>query len=266
MVIDCHVHLSQFGHEGQSYAEIRDSLLSSMERSGIALSFVLADSEPNTLVSDMDTTCKVVGGYPKLKMLGSISPLTHDPGTVIERLDALARDKVIIGIKLYPGFELFYPDDESCHAIYELCVTHNMPVLFHSGESMNETWREKYNHPREIAKVGSRFPSLKIIIAHFAQPHLTDCRDVILAYPNVHGDISGLAHPEVIEFCGKEDIHQPLQDVASKQPEKVLFGTDWPICDVGDHLQLVSSLKVSDSAKSLILWENAQRIFNLERV
>lgn len=266
MVIDCHVHLSQYNHEGQTYAEIRDSLLSSMEQSGIALSFVLADSEPNTLVSDLDTTCEVVRGYPKLQMLGSLSPLIRDPGIVIEKLDALARDKVIIGIKLFPGFELFYPDDESCHAIYELCVTHNMPVLFHSGESMNEPWREKYNHPREIAKVASRFPPLKVIIAHFSQPHLTDCRDVILAYPNVHGDISGLAHSEVIELCGKENIHQVVQDVVSKQPRKVLFGTDWPICDVGDHLQFVSSLKVSGSAKSLILCENARRIFNLEGV
>ncbi len=65
MIIDCHVHLSQFGHEGQSYAEIRDSLLSSMEQSGIAMSFVLADSEPNTLVSDLDITCRVVDGYPR---------------------------------------------------------------------------------------------------------------------------------------------------------------------------------------------------------
>jgi predicted TIM-barrel fold metal-dependent hydrolase len=237
-----------------------------MEQSGIAISFVLADSEPNTLVSDLDTTCKVVGRCPKLKVLGSISPLICDPGTVIGRLDALACDKAIIGVKLYPGFELFYPDDESCHAIYELCVAHNMPVLFHSGESMNEPWREKYNHPGEIAKVASRFPPLKIIIAHFSQPHLMDCRDVILEYPNVHGDISGLAHPEVMELCGKEIIHQVVHDVASTQPGKVLFGTDWPICDVGDHLQLVSSLKISDSTKSLILWENARRLFNLEGV
>ena len=263
MVIDCHVHLCQVGHEGQTYAQIRDSLLSSMEQSGIDLSCVLADSEPDTPCSDLDATCKVVMGYPKLKILGSISPLIPDMRPVLDKLDALARQRAIIGIKLYPGFELFYPDDEPCHAIYELCVTHDMPVLYHSGETMGESWREAYNHPTEIAKVASRFPSLKIIIAHLAQPHLTDCRDVLLSYPNLYGDLSSLVYPEIVEFCGEENIHRVVQDIASKQPEKLLFGTDWPACDVDDHLQLVHSLDVPDDVQSMILSENARRIFGL---
>ena len=263
-IIDCHVHISKFGHEGQTFSYIRDGLLSSMERLGIACSFVYPDSEPGTNVSDLDTTRGLISGHPGLLMLGTISMPEADP-QVIEKLDLLASTGDIIGVKLFPGFELFYPDDSRCHAVYEVCVRHTIPVVFHSGETMGEAWREKYNHPHEIAKVARRFPALRIMIAHFSQPHLAACRDTVLACPNVYVDISGLAHPSVIEACGQEAIAHNLESVAVQQPEKVLFGTDWPLCDVREHLQLVTSLPVSDIARCLILARNAERVFALKR-
>ncbi len=186
------------------------------------------------------------------------------PSHFVDKLDTLAGTGDIIGVKLYPGFELFYPDEDRCQAIYKVCAKHDIPVVFHSGETMNEPWREEYNHPHEIAKVAAQFPSLKLIVAHFSQPHLADCRDVILSNANVYADISGLAHPDVTRICGTEVILSILEEVASQQPEKILFGTDWPICSVGEHLKLVRSLTVSEEVKTLILSGNAERVFALE--
>lgn len=265
MIIDCHAHISKFAHEGKSFAQVRDSLLLSMEKFGIDYSFVHPDSEPDTILTDLDATREIISGHPKLLMLGTVS-IPKIGSAIIDKLDLLAEECDIIGIKLYPGFELFYPDEERCHPIYEVCKKHDIPVVFHSGESMGEPWREKYNHPNEITKVAKRFPTLKIIVAHFSQPHLAACRELVLSCPNVHVDISGLAHPDVIKICGKETIVHNLEDVATQQPEKVIFGTDWPICDVGEHLQLVSSLPISETAKALILSRNAERIFSLDNV
>jgi predicted TIM-barrel fold metal-dependent hydrolase len=223
---------------------------------------VYPDSEPNTLVADLDTTRELVAGHPELLMLGTVC-VPEINAAAIEKLSYLAAAGDIIGIKLYPGFELFYPDDERCYAVYEMCIEHNMPVVFHSGETMDEAWREEYNHPRQIAKVAKRFPTLKIVVAHFSQPHLTACRDVVLTYLNVYADISGLAHPDVIERCGREMIAGTLIEVVTQQPEKVLFGTDWPICDVGEHLALVWSLPVSEKTKDLITSRNAEMVFAL---
>jgi predicted TIM-barrel fold metal-dependent hydrolase len=178
-------------------------------------------------------------------------------------LTALAEAREIVGVKLYPGFEAFFPTEERCYPIYEVCVRHNMPIVFHSGETMNQTWRERYNHPHEIAKVARQFPSLKIVVAHFSQPHLVACQQVVSAYPNVYADISGLAHPSVIKVCGQKAISQHLEGVVIQHPGKVLFGSDWPLCNVGEHLRLVASLPISDSDKALILAGNAQRVFGL---
>jgi len=265
MIIDCHVHISTYGHEGQTLAQVRDNLLASMRQLGIARALVYPDSEPNTGVSDLETTRQLVAGHRALRMLGAI----HVPddaaqpidSATIARLDALASGGEIAGVKLYPGFELFYPDDARCHPIYELCLAHDLPLVYHSGETMDEAWREAYNHPHEIAKVAERFPTLQIVVAHFSQPHLEACRDVVLHHPNVHVDISGLAHPSVLTLCGEEPIRRNLGTVVARQPEKVLFGADWPICDVSAHLRLVTSLPISERQKESILSRNAERVF-----
>ena len=87
--------------------------------------------------------------------------------------------------------------------------------------------------------------------------------DVVLAHRNAHVDISGLAYPDVVRHCGQDVILQDPEAVAKREPEKVLFGTDRPICDVGEHLRLVAGLRISDEAKELILSGNAARVFGL---
>jgi len=263
LIIDCHTHFSTFGHEGQTFEQVRNSLLTSMQKLGTDYAFVYPDSEPSPEVTDLDTTRELVKGFPQLMMLGTACFPMKDKKTN-DKLDTLALSGDIIGIKLYPGFEEFYPSDSRCHSIYEKCIKHNMPLVFHSGETMNEPWREAYNHPSEIAKVARQFPSLKIVVAHFSQPHLTACRNLILNHPDVYADISGLAHTDVVTSCGQEAIYRCLSDVATVQPEKLLFGTDWPLCDVAEHLSLVESLPVSEATKILILSGNAQRVFALE--
>jgi predicted TIM-barrel fold metal-dependent hydrolase len=262
MIIDCHTHLSRFGHQGMSFDQIRNHLLADMNEYEVDCSFVLPDSEPGAEVADLNTAGCLTRGHAQLLLLGTacISTLRQ---SVIESLDVLAAAGEIIGIKLYPGFELFYPDEGCCHGIYELCTRYDMPVVFHSGETMAEPWREEYNHPREIARVAERFPALKIVVAHFSQPHLGACRDLLLRFSNVCADISGLAHPDVIRTCGQNAIMRSLEAVAGLCPEKVLFGTDWPLCDVGEHLRLVDSLCIPQRSKRLILGQNAAHLFGL---
>ncbi len=265
MLIDCHVHISKYNHEGKSFPQIRDALILAMEQSGVGLSFICPDSEPNTDVADLDTTLNLVAGYPKLLMYGT-AIMESLSSVDVEKLDNLAKDNKIIGIKLYPGFERFYPDDKRCHSLYELCLKYNLPVLFHSGETMNESWREQYNHPSEIEKVAKRFPDLKIIIAHFSQPHLKSCLEIITKYQNVYADISGMTHPEVITHCGKEELFNVLKIAVEHNADKIIFGTDWPICDVESHKQLILSLPISETDKALIFSMNAMKVFSLQDI
>lgn len=262
MIIDSHTHLSTFTNEGLTFSQVRDRLLADMARDGIEFSCVLPDSESGSAVADLETTLELTAVSPKLFALGTALVESINAG-VVAGIEKLAEERRIVGVKLYPGFEEFYPDEESCYPLYEVCRRYGMPVLFHSGETMQERWREEYNHPWEVARLAEQFPDLNIIIAHFSQPHLEACQEILFKVSNVHADISGLAHPTTIRFCGKDFIKQVLEETVAKAPEKVLFGTDWPICDVKDHIKLVESLNVSEEAKALVFSGNAKRSFNL---
>jgi len=263
-IIDSHVHLSKYGHESKSFAEVRDALLQDMRSHDIAHAIIFPDSEPSDVVAGLDECLRLAEGSPGLSVAGTVFVPTIQPGDV-EKLRALASAGRIVGLKLYPGFEVFYPAEERCHPLYQMCLEYSMPVVFHSGESLHLPERERLNHPNEIAKVARLFPELQIVIAHFSQPHIFACRDVVLACPNIHVDISGLAHPEVIEACGQGQIRRVLRQVASCRPDKLLFGTDWPLCDVKLHIDLVISLPIPGADKQSIMGGNARRLFRLKR-
>lgn len=262
MIIDSHVHFSTFTNEGLGFTAIRDRLTAEMARDGITAACVMPDSESGSAVSDLDTTLELTDGE-KLFSLGTAFMATLGADHV-DKLDRLAGEGRIVGIKLYPGFEEFYPADPECRPVYEVCLKHDIPVVFHAGETLMQLWREEYNDPREIARVAERLPELRIIIAHFAQPHLEVCRDVIRALPRVHADISSLAHPSVRQVCGADNIRQILSETAANRPDALLFGTDWPICDVGAHIELVKSLDVSEETRERIFSGNAQDLFKLK--
>jgi predicted TIM-barrel fold metal-dependent hydrolase len=262
MIIDSHVHLSTFTNEGLEFKAIRDRLLAQMSQLGIGTACVMPDSESGSAVADLDTVLDLTAKEPHLRALGTAHLATLTPEHVA-KLDGLAAAGRICGLKLYPGFEEFYPADPECKPLYEVCIRHDIPVVFHAGETLMQLWREEYNDPREIARLAERLPDLKIVIAHFAQPHLEVCRDVLRALPRVYADISSLAHPTVLQVCGRANIQQLLAETADNRPDALLFGTDWPVCDVTAHVELVNSLLLSREAKERIFSANARDLFRL---
>ena len=262
MIIDSHVHLSTFTNEGLDFTAIRDRLLDEMARHDISAACVMPDSESGSAVADLDTILELTVKKKRLRALGTAHLATLTPAHV-EKLEALAAEGKIRGLKLYPGFEEFYPADPECKPLYDICLRHDIPVVFHAGETLNQIWREEDNHPREIARVAERLPDLKVVIAHFAQPHLEVCRDVLKALPHVYADISSLAHPTVLQVCGRAYIQQILAETADNRPDALLFGTDWPICDVQAHIDLVDSLLITRELKDRIFSGNAAELFHL---
>lgn len=263
MIVDSHVHLSTFTNEGLAFDAVRERLLEEMAQNGVAAACVMPDSESGSAVADLGTVLELTADEPRLHALGTAHLASLTPAHV-EKLEELAAAGKIAGLKLYPGFEEFYPADPECKPLYEVCLRHGIPVVFHAGETLMQLWREEYNDPREIARVAERLPDLRIVIAHFAQPHLEVCRDVLRALPHVCADLSSLAHPSVLQVCGRDYIRDILAETATNRPDALLFGTDWPICDLPAHVELVNSLDISEESKERIFSGNAVELFRLD--
>jgi predicted TIM-barrel fold metal-dependent hydrolase len=73
------------------------------------------------------------------------------------------------GLKLYPNCG-FYPSDDCVMPICEVCLAHDVPVLFHTGHPL-PLLDTKYSRPDGFRRVVENFPDLKIIFGHAGAPH-----------------------------------------------------------------------------------------------
>ena len=112
-------------------------------------------------------------------------------------------------------------------------------------------------------QVAEKYPKIKIVIAHFFWPEVDHCYDMTHSYPNIYYDTSGLADEEVIEATGTERIQKVLLKTLEANPRKIVFGTDYAMCNRQDHIKMINQLPVDESVQEDVLWRNAVDLFKL---
>jgi len=166
MIIDSHCHLSYLGDQKKNLFDVKNELLESMEKFNISYSIVIPDNVPNEQCADMDTLSKIIDGDKHFFSMGTIN-IFKKIDLQIAKLENLIINKKICAIKLFPGHDPFYPTDERCQPLYELCQKNDIPVVIHTGINTGDTDCAKYNDPKYLVKIAERYEELKIVIAHF---------------------------------------------------------------------------------------------------
>ncbi|MGD2295729.1 MAG: amidohydrolase family protein, partial [Candidatus Aminicenantes bacterium] len=70
------------------------------------------------------------------------------------------------GIKLYPSYNHFFPNDKKIYPVYELAQEHGLPVLIHTGSSVFKGSKIKYANPLHLDEVAADFPGCSLLMAH----------------------------------------------------------------------------------------------------
>lgn len=262
MIIDCHTHVADMLH-GKAWTP--EELISSMDEAGIDYSFILADFFLERGISTKKAV-EVSKQFPRLKAVGNItySTLGNDQ---LDTITQYVKNKEIVAVKFYLGYEAFYPFDEKLFPIYEMCVANGVPVIFHTG-MLEASFKGllRYSHPLNIDEVAVRFPDLKIVIAHMGNPWLMDCAAVVAKNKNVYMDCSGYFKEfSPIEHEEEKMFREQLEKfrIFVGDFKKVLFGTDWPIYSQKEYLKAVKSVKMTKEERDLVFYKNAQNLFNL---
>jgi predicted TIM-barrel fold metal-dependent hydrolase len=181
-----------------------------------------------------------------------------DVNTDPEPAELLSRyiDQGVRGLKLYPSYQFYYPNDPRVYPLYELCQRARIPVLLHIGSSVMPGTRIKYCDPIHLDDVAVDFPDLTIVMAHGGRGFWYDVCGFLAAHkPNVYIDVTGLVP-------GKLREHFPdLERISAK----VVFGTDWPAMpkSVKFNADVIRGLGLSELAQRRILRENAARILGI---
>ena len=158
------------------------------------------------------------------------------------------------GIKLQPEFQNFYVDSEDNYPLYEEMQKLGIPVLFHCGKELSHTMLVR-SSPSRISKLIRDFPRLKIIAAHFGGFELWDEVKIHLLGKDVYMDTAYF-----FSFLPKEQIKELI---LGHRPDRMLFGTDFPLADQGKDIEFLENLDISAELKERMFSENAKELLGI---
>jgi len=267
MIIDSHVHISLFENNAKSLEESRDLLLKETVRNGVDYAIVIPDNiEHLTNIADLEIAIKLTKGYKEFFLLGSPQIIQRGNSEVQKYRELLERG-TIKGLKFFPGHDPYNAADERCLPYYELSQELNNPVIFHTGDVSSDPDIKDplfYNDPKYIVEIANKYPKLKVIISHFYWPRIEYCYEITKESPNIYFELAGTADPEVLEKSGGiKKMIKVLEKTILDRPNQVIFGSDWPMCDIKRQIELVKSLKIDKETKEKIFSKNAVEIYRL---
>ncbi len=185
----------------------------------------------------------------------SVDPVSDaEPAALLESyVSAGAR-----GLKLYPSYQFFYPNEARAYPLYEVCVAYDIPLLLHIGSSVIPGTRLKYCDPIHLDDLAVDFPQLNVVMAHGGRGYWYDaCAFLASHHPNFYIDVTGLV-PEKLRQ------HFPTIDRLAR---KMIFGSDWPAMprSVAANVQSIrDTLGLSSEVLDLMFNGNARRLLQLD--
>lgn len=264
MIIDCHVHLNNYHDEEEaSLGRCLDELRTEMRRNRVDVALILTSYKVS---AGRPATREVVEAVRDIKGLFVVAGLSYETFSpeVLAELREYVQQGLVRGLKLYPGYQPFYPADPKFEPAYAFAAEHRIPVMIHSGDTYNPKGKIKFSHPMHVDEVAVDHPDVNFVICHIGNPWIRDCMEVVYKNANVYTDISGLV---LGSFSDRFEVYmrKQLQEMLlfGVEPENVLFGTDWPISSMESYIQFMDELATPEREKRKIMWENSAELFRI---
>ena len=232
-----------------------DSLEEYLANEGVTYGVILAEDSPlttgvvkNSYVHDF---CR---GHKCFIPFASINPKTSsNPEEMLEKCIVEMGFK---GLKLYPTYQHFFPNQKDVYPIYEKALELNIPIMFHTGSSIYKNSKLKYGDPLHLDEVAADFPDLKIVMAHSGRGFWYDRAFFISKiHKNLYMEISGLPPQKLLHYFPELE----------KNADKVIFGSDWPgVKGIKKNIDMICTLPLMDSTIEKILYRNAEKVLGIQ--
>ncbi|MBA7615457.1 hypothetical protein ES703_22738 [subsurface metagenome] len=160
------------------------------------------------------------------------------------------------GIKLYPSYNHFYPNEKKIYPVYSLAEEHRLPVLVHTGSSVFKGSKIKYADPIHLDDVAADFPELLILMAHSGRGlWYKEAFFLSRLHQNLYLEISGLPPKNLLNYFPNLE----------KNIDKFVYGSDWPgIKTIDCNIQAIQELSLTEASVKRILYDNAARILEIK--
>lgn len=168
-------------------------------------------------------------------------------------------------IKIYLGYIPRYAYDPVYEPAYRAAEKHGVPVVFHTGDTLDRDGKLKYADPLTIDEVSVEHRKVNFVIAHCGNPWIESAAEVAYKNPNVYLDGSALLIGELSRLPGSqvdEYVVKPLRWIFGylEDPTKLMFGTDWPLTPIAGYLQAFKRAIPREHWRA-VFHDNALRVF-----
>jgi len=272
LIIDCHVHLNNYdglnkiGNSALSLQERLDFLIENMNNNNIFYSILISSYKVDENRPSTSQLIDIVNKNDLLNRIGVVAGFTIDNHTRedLKNYRQWLKDDLIKGIKLYCGYEHYYPYDERYQVVYDMCIEFGCPIMIHTGDVFSHRAKVKYSHPLNIDDIAVDNPDLKIIMCHIGNPWITDCQEILYKNKNVYADISGLIVGD-FTLSGKTHYANKIKEILNyvDEPHRLLYGSDWPISNMKSYIDFVQKLEFDEEPFDLLMFKNAKSLFKI---
>jgi uncharacterized protein len=264
VIIDCHTHLNRYEHEHPAGAGERlDRLRSEMAAHGVDHAVILTSYTVNENRPSTAEVLELVAGDGRFSVVAGVDEARLGRGKLRE-LRRLLEDGRIRGLKLYPGYQRFDLREKRFHPLYRLAGECGVPVMVHTGDTLAHTAKVRYTHPLVLDELAVDFRLTSFVLCHMGNPWFVDAMEVVYKNENVYGDISGLTLG-AFEPRYERLVASRLDDALAfiGDPAKLMYGTDWPISEMGSYLEFAGKLDATPAEREGLMALNARRLFRI---
>lgn len=206
---------------------------------------------------------------PGLHAIGIMDP-ARDNAEHLRHVDAFLATGRVRALKGYLGYLHYGPEHQGYRPYYEMAERHNLPVIFHTGDTYSPFAKLRYAQPLLVDEVAVDHPRVRFVLAHLGNPWLTEAAEVVYKNVNVWADLSGLAVGDAASFTA-EERQETLVDAQAalrrafryaERPNRFLYGSDWPLVPMAAYKTFVA-LALPEIYHPLVFEDNARTLFRL---
>ena len=270
-VIDCHVHLNHYNsiHKTRTTTRLQNRLkrlVKSMDNNKVDYSIILTSYKVDNERPSTSQVMNMVKDNIYRNKFGIVAGFSIDNHNdeYFKKCKEWLKNETIKGIKLYCGYEHYYPYDKRYQRIYDICIEYKVPVMIHTGDTFSNRSKIRFSHPLNIDDIAVDNPDLTIIMCHLGNPWILDCQEILYKNKNVYADISGLVVGN-FSLSTRQYYKFKIRELLSylSMPHRLIYGSDWPISNMQSYIDFINKLDLNKQSHDLLLFKNAQNLFRL---
>jgi predicted TIM-barrel fold metal-dependent hydrolase len=269
MLIDCHVHLNNYytenGGNRRPTEENVQRLWDAMAANSVDHAVVITSYLVNVDRPSVEHILEILAEDPRTTVVEGLR-WRGDSRTDLFHMEERIRDRMVKGIKLYPGYDQYAINDPSLETVFRLAAKYDVPVMVHTGDTYARSAKVRQAHPLLVDDVAVDYPDVRFVICHLGHPWFQDAAEVLYKNDNVYADMSGLTLGD-FDYEFERYLVMRVKDMIAYMGDpsrQLMYGSDWPLVEMGPYVKFLESLDFPQEAREHIAWQTAAELFKID--